>query len=77
MARCARRKGSSSGDYFSEDSFGHTGFVGTSVWVDPQRELVCALLTNNVFYGRAREPITQFRRVFHDTVIKALEDETK
>jgi CubicO group peptidase (beta-lactamase class C family) len=67
-----RSEGSSSGNYFSDTSFGHTGFVGTSLWVDPQRELVCALMTNNVFYGRDKEPIIKFRRAFHDTVIQAL-----
>ncbi|HVO41708.1 MAG TPA: serine hydrolase [Aggregatilineales bacterium] len=66
-------EGSSSGRYFSPNSYGHTGFVGTSLWVDPQRELVCALLTNNVFFGRHKEAIVAFRRAFHDTVIEALE----
>ncbi len=43
---------SSAGRYFSPKSFGHTGFTGTSLWVDPERELVVALLTNRVYYGR-------------------------
>jgi len=60
------------GKYMSEISYGHTGFVGTSLWVDPTRELVCAVLTNAVFYGRDRERLTTFRRTFHDTVIVAL-----
>ncbi len=64
---------SSSGRYFSPDSYGHTGFVGNSVWVDPQRQLVCALLTNRVFFGRDPEAITRFRPLFHDTLIEALE----
>lgn len=66
-------EGASCGRYFSPNSFGHTGFTGTSVWVDPERQLVCALLTNRVFFGRDPEPITAFRRTFHDTVIEALE----
>jgi CubicO group peptidase (beta-lactamase class C family) len=66
-------EGSSSGRYFSPESYGHTGFVGNSVWVDPERKLVCALLTNNVFYGRDKDKITAFRTLFHDTVIEALE----
>jgi serine-type D-Ala-D-Ala carboxypeptidase len=65
-------EGSSSGQFFSADSFGHTGFVGTSLWVDPQRQLVCALLTNRVFFGRDPEPITAFRPLFHDTLIQSL-----
>lgn len=63
----------SSGHYFSANSYGHTGFVGTSLWVDPARELVCTLLTNNVFYGRDKDAIIKFRPLFHDTVIEALE----
>jgi CubicO group peptidase (beta-lactamase class C family) len=69
-------EGSSSGRLFSAGSFGHTGFVGTSLWVDPQRELVCALLTNNVFFGRDqrhRDDLVRFRSLFHDTLIEALE----
>jgi CubicO group peptidase (beta-lactamase class C family) len=61
----------------SESSYGHTGFVGTSVWVDPTRELVCAVLTNAVFYGRDRERLVAFRRAFHDTVIEALEGKSE
>jgi len=68
-----RTEGSSSGKYFSENSFGHTGFVGNSVWVDPQRELVVALMTNYVFFGRYSERILAFRRTFHDTLIEWLE----
>jgi len=37
---------SSSGHYFSKQSFGHTGFTGTSIWIDPQREVFVVLLTN-------------------------------
>jgi len=70
-------EGSSRGHYFSSDSYGHTGFTGTSVWVDPQRQLVCTLLTNRVFYGRGAEPITAFRPAFHDCVIQTLEPSTR
>lgn len=66
-------EGSSSGRYFSPQSYGHTGFVGNSLWVDPKRKLVCALLTNNVFFGRDKDTIINFRKTFHDTVIEALE----
>lgn len=66
-------EGSSSGARFSPESYGHTGFVGNSVWVDPNRKLVVALLTNNVFYGRDRTSILKFRPQFHDLVIQALE----
>jgi CubicO group peptidase (beta-lactamase class C family) len=69
-------EGSSSGSRFSGESYGHTGFVGNSLWVDPQRQLVCALLTNNVFLGRDepfRAVLKAFRPLFHDTLIGALE----
>ncbi len=36
----------------SEQTFGHTGFTGTSIWVDPVRDLSVVLLTNNVHHGR-------------------------
>jgi CubicO group peptidase (beta-lactamase class C family) len=36
----------------SRATFGHTGFTGTSVWVDPERDLNVVLLTNNVHHGR-------------------------
>jgi CubicO group peptidase (beta-lactamase class C family) len=42
----------SCGVAFSRDSFGHTGFTGTSVWADPVRDLCVVLLTNAVYYGR-------------------------
>lgn len=60
---------SSSGQYFSENSFGHTGFTGTSLWVDPQRQLVVALMTNRVYHGRDAENIIKFRKALHDAVV--------
>jgi CubicO group peptidase (beta-lactamase class C family) len=41
--------------FFSEDAFGHTGFTGTSVWVDPSKDLTIVLLTNRVYFGRAND----------------------
>ena len=38
----------SAGDHFSSRSFGHTGFTGTSLWIDPERDLFVVLLTNRV-----------------------------
>lgn len=60
------------GDYFSENSFGHTGFTGTSFWIDPARDTAVILLTNRVYPTRHREGITEFRRAFHSAVMKAL-----
>ena len=48
--------------FFSADAFGHTGFTGTSVWVDPDKDLTLALLTNRVYFGRANdEELFRFR----------------
>jgi len=65
----------SSGHGFSPRSFGHTGFTGTSLWVDPDRELVVALLTNRVYYGRDPQPIMDLRPRLHDAVITNLADQ--
>lgn len=43
----------SCGRFFSTDSFGHTGFVGTCVWADPERDVQGVLLTNAVYFGRS------------------------
>ena len=63
---------SSSGRYFSAGSFGHTGFTGTSLWIDPQRNLFIILLTNRVHPTRANEEIRAVRPALHDAVIEAL-----
>ncbi|MDH7486439.1 MAG: serine hydrolase [Anaerolineae bacterium] len=61
-----------SGHPFSQRAYGHTGFTGTSLWVDPARELVVALLTNRVYYGRDPEGIRDFRLRLHKAVVGAL-----
>ncbi len=63
---------SSSGRYFSTRTYGHTGFAGTSLWIDPERELFVVLLTNRVHPTRANEKIRQVRPVIHDAIIEAL-----
>jgi len=63
---------SSSGRYFSAKSFGHTGFTGTSLWIDPERKLFVVLLTNRVHPTRANEKIRQVRPALHDAVIEGL-----
>jgi len=55
----------------SSTAFGHTGFTGTSVVIDPARSLVIALLTNRVHPHVADDKIVQFRSAFHDPVIEA------
>src|SRR5207344_2463221 len=44
------------GDYFDEHAFGHTGYTGTSIWIDPDREMFIVLLTNRVHAARVRRP---------------------
>jgi CubicO group peptidase (beta-lactamase class C family) len=63
---------SSAGDYFSDGSFGHTGFTGTSMWIDPNRRIAVILLTNRVHPTRERGGMTQVRREFHNMVMEAL-----
>lgn len=57
---------------FGPRSFGHTGFTGTSLWCDPDRELAVALLTNRVYHGRDPAAITRLRPAVHEAVIAAL-----
>jgi CubicO group peptidase (beta-lactamase class C family) len=61
----------SCGRLFSDDSFGHTGFTGTSVWADPQRDVQAVLLTNAVYFGRADS--RPLRAAFYEAVIEAVE----
>lgn len=53
-------------------SFGHAGFTGTSVWIDPVRGIVAVLLTNRVHPAWRDAPIHQWRREFHACAIEAL-----
>jgi CubicO group peptidase (beta-lactamase class C family) len=66
---------SSAGDYFAERSFGHTGFTGTSIWIDPERDLFVVLLTNRVYPTAANQKHIALRRAVHDGVELAIEDE--
>jgi serine-type D-Ala-D-Ala carboxypeptidase len=61
---------SSSGSSFSERSFGHLGFTGTSLWIDPLRELEVVLLSNRVHPNRRNEKIKAFRPRIHDLVYR-------
>jgi CubicO group peptidase (beta-lactamase class C family) len=58
--------GSPVGRSFGPHSFGHTGFTGTSVWVDPATGRYVVLLTNRVHPSRAGDGITPVRHAFHD-----------
>lgn len=56
-----------SGANWSDETYGHTGFVGTSMWRDPRTSLSAILLTNRIYYGRDTTTlkIQQFREKFH------------
>jgi len=64
-------EGGSSGHYFSAHSFGHTGFTGTSIWIDPDRQLFVVFLTNRVHPTRENTKIQQVRPALHDAVMQA------
>lgn len=63
--------GSFMGDFFPPSAFGHTGFTGTSLAVDPQSGLYAILLTNAVHPQRGNPAIQRFRRLFHNRVYAA------
>jgi beta-glucosidase-like glycosyl hydrolase/CubicO group peptidase (beta-lactamase class C family) len=65
-------EGGSSGHFFSAHSFGHTGFTGTSIWMDPDRQLFVVLLTNRVHPTRENQKIQKVRVALHDAVMQAL-----
>jgi CubicO group peptidase (beta-lactamase class C family) len=60
----------------SPRSYGHTGFTGTSLWIDPERALAAACLSNRVYYGRERQGIEEFRRAFHNMLADGIESST-
>lgn len=65
---------SSAGRYFSARSFGHTGFTGTSLWIDPELELIVVLLTNRVHPTRENIAIRGLRPAIHDAIVLAIAD---
>ncbi|MGH7504632.1 MAG: serine hydrolase, partial [Longimicrobiales bacterium] len=58
--------GSSAGAFFSPSSFGHTGFTGTSIWIDPERDVFVILLTNRVNISRENQRHVALRRDLAD-----------
>jgi CubicO group peptidase (beta-lactamase class C family) len=64
---------SSCGTRLSPASFGHTGFTGTSLWIDPVRRIYVVLLTNRVHPTRDSEGFHAVRPAVHDAVIEALD----
>ncbi len=65
---------SAAGTRFSLVSFGHLGFTGTSLWIDPSRQLSVTLLTNRTWPDRESQAIRQVRPIVHDAIVEALEE---
>ena len=63
---------SQSGKHFSPHSYGHLGYTGTSLWIDPDRQLSVALVTNRTWPDCQNQAIKQVRPAFHDALIEAL-----
>ena len=64
---------SSAGNKLSRQSYGHTGFTGTSLWIDPRRRLFIVFLTNRVHPSRNNAAIQSARREVADTVAEAVD----
>jgi cobalamin biosynthesis Mg chelatase CobN len=65
------------GTYMGPNAYGHTGFTGTSLWIDPDREMFVVLLTNRVHAARARRPakvISDVRADLADAAALAVTD---
>ncbi len=70
--------GSGCGQFMSERAYGHTGFTGTSLWIDPDRQMFVILLTNRVHAARAGRPskvISDVRNDLADAAVLAVMDD--
>ncbi len=63
---------SSAGSKFSKSAFGHTGYTGTSIWVDKESGLFVILLSNRVHPTRENRKITTFRPIIHDAIFNSV-----
>ena len=63
---------SSSGEFFSASSYGHLGFTGTSIWIDPEKELAVIFLSNRVYPSAENIKIRAFRPLLHNTIWRCL-----
>jgi CubicO group peptidase (beta-lactamase class C family) len=63
---------SSCGTKLSPRAFGHTGFTGTSLWIDPDRDLYLVFLTNRVHPSRTNERIKAIRPALHDAIMESV-----
>jgi CubicO group peptidase (beta-lactamase class C family) len=63
---------SQSGRHLSPSAFGHLGYTGTSLWIDPELQLAITLLTNRTWPDHSNQAIKRVRPTFHDSVVEAL-----
>jgi len=63
---------SQSGSHFGIRSYGHLGYTGTSLWIDPDRQLSITLLTNRTWPDCSNQAIRQIRPKFNDAIVKCL-----
>jgi serine-type D-Ala-D-Ala carboxypeptidase len=61
------------GSPFSPASFGHTGFTGTSLWIDPARHLIVVMMTNEIYNGREDRAIHALRMAVHRAVVGTID----
>ncbi|MDA0328610.1 MAG: serine hydrolase [Gemmatimonadetes bacterium] len=67
-------EGSSGGDLITNEAFGHTGYTGTSIWMDPELDLWVVLLTNRVHPTRSNQKHVPLRRAVQDAAVLAITD---
>ena len=64
------KNNSTSGNYFSSNSIGHTGFTGTSIWIDLEKNITVIFLTNRIHPSRSNEKIRNFRPELHNLIMR-------
>jgi CubicO group peptidase (beta-lactamase class C family) len=64
------KNNSSSGNCFSSNSIGHTGFTGTSIWIDLEKNITVIFLTNRIHPSRSNETIKEFRPELHNLIMR-------
>jgi len=64
------KNNSTSGNCFSSTSIGHTGFTGTSIWIDLEKKITVIFLTNRIHPSRSNETIKKFRPELHNLIMQ-------
>ena len=72
---CPSAKNSSAGQWMNRNSFGHTGFTGTSLWYDPKFDLLVCLVSNRIHPTRKNRGFTRLRPKLHDWIVESLKGE--